>query len=68
MKFKSLDEMNEFMSKYDPFEIGRYEREKKYLDKINDHIKKDIIDKGKILNPSKLNSLLMRLEMKYDWV
>jgi hypothetical protein len=68
MKFKSLDEMNEFMSKYDPFEIGEGEEDKTYLNVINKHIKKDIVDKGKILTPSKLNSLLMRLEMKYDWV
>jgi hypothetical protein len=68
MKFKSLDEMNDFMSKYDPFEIGEGEEDKTYLDVINKHIEKDIVEKGKKLTPAKLNSLLMRLEMKYDWV
>jgi hypothetical protein len=67
MKFKNLDEMNEFMSKYDPFEIGESESEKTYLKVINKHIKSDIVDKGKTLTPGKLNGLLMRLEDKYDW-
>jgi hypothetical protein len=67
MKFKTLDEMNEFMSKYDPFEIGEGENEKEYLSVINKYIKKDIVDKGKELSGSKLNRLLMKLEDKYGW-
>jgi hypothetical protein len=67
MKFKTLDEMNEFMSKYDPFEIGENENEKDYLEIINKHIKTDIIDKGKELKPFILNNLLIKLENKYNW-
>ena len=68
MKFETLEEMNEFLDKYDPFEIGEGEEDETYLEIINKYIKKDIEDKGKTLTPSKLNSLLMKLENKYDWV
>ena len=67
MKFKTLNQLNAFINKYDPFEIGPREKESKYLTIINKHIKQDVVDKGKVLTPSKLNSLLMKLEDKYGW-
>lgn len=64
MKFKSLKELNVFLENgnYDPFEIGKHEREKKYLDVINEGVGK--IEK---VTPGKVNSLLIKLEDKMGW-
>jgi hypothetical protein len=57
--------MNNFLVQGDYDELDGYGDEEFKI--IKKHIKLDILDKGKKLTPSKLNSLIVRLEDKYDW-
>ena len=63
--FKSISDMNNYLKKGDYDELDGYSS--KELSIINKHIKSDILDKGKTLSPSKLNSLIIKLEDKYGW-
>lgn len=63
--FKSIDDMSNYLVKGGYDELDGYGV--KELPIINKHIKSDILDKGKELTPRNLNSLIVRLETKYDW-
>jgi hypothetical protein len=63
--FKSISDMSNYLKKGDYDELDGYSS--KELSIINKHIKSDILDKGKTLSPSKLNSLIIKLEDKYGW-
>jgi hypothetical protein len=63
--FNSIEDMNNFLVQGDYDELDGYGDEEFKI--IKKHIKLDILDKGKKLTPSKLNSLIVRLEDKYDW-
>jgi CO dehydrogenase/acetyl-CoA synthase epsilon subunit len=63
--FKSINDMNKYLTDGDYDGLDGYG--KKELSIINKHIKSDILDKGKELTPRSLNSLIVRLENKYDW-
>ena len=63
--FKSISDMSNYLKKGDYDELDGYSS--KELSIINKHIKSDILDKGKTLSPSKLNSLIVKLEDKYGW-
>jgi coenzyme F420-reducing hydrogenase alpha subunit len=61
----TIEDMNNFLVQGDYDELDGYGDEEFKI--IKKHIKLDILDKGKKLTPSKLNSLIVRLEDKYDW-
>jgi len=63
--FNSIEDMSNFLVQGDYDELDGYGDEEFTI--INKHIKSDILDKGKKLTPSSLNSLIVRLEDKYDW-
>lgn len=64
--FKSIDDMSFYLEKDDYDPMDGY-KDDEHLDTINNHIKSDILDKNKNLTPARLNSLLVRLEKKYNW-
>ena len=64
--FKSIDDMSEYLIKGGYDELYGYEDGEEFPI-IMKHIQSDILDKGKKLTPSNFNSLVMRLENKYDW-
>lgn len=63
--FESINDMSSYLEKGGYDELDGYGS--KELSIINKHIKSDILDKGKTLSPSKLNSLIVKLEDKYGW-
>ena len=63
--FNSIRDMNDFLVKGGYDELDGYGDEEFKI--IKKHIKSDILDKGKKLTPSSLNSLIVGLENKYDW-
>jgi hypothetical protein len=63
--FESINDMSSYLEKGGYDELDGYGS--KELSIINKHIKSDILDKGKTLSPSKLNSLIVKLEDKYSW-
>lgn len=65
VSFNSIESMNDYLINGGYDELDGYGN--KELNIINKHIKSDIIDAGKTLNPRLLNSLLVKLERKYNW-
>ena len=63
--FNSIKDMSNFLVKGDYDELDGYGNEEFKI--IKKHIKSDILDNGKELTPSRLNSLIVRLENKYGW-
>jgi thermostable 8-oxoguanine DNA glycosylase len=63
--FKSIKDMNDYLVKGDYDSLDGYGMEEFSI--INKHIKSDILDKDKKLTPKSLNSLIVKLEDKYDW-
>jgi hypothetical protein len=63
--FKSIKDMNDYLVKGDYDSLDGYGMEEFSI--INKHIKSDILDKDKKLTPKSLNSLIVKLEDKYNW-
>jgi hypothetical protein len=64
-EFKSINDMSKYLEDGGYDELDGYGS--KELPIINKHIQSDIIDKGKKLTPRSLNSLIVKLEDKYNW-